>query len=43
VKEVLVCVSRGSSPEKQYHSSSIDENEQKKKKIFFLDVSLGIG
>lgn len=39
VKEVLVSISRGSSPEKQYHSSSIDMNDKKKKKLTFSDVS----
>jgi hypothetical protein len=39
VTEVLVCISRGSSPEKQSHHSSLDKDEYKKKKVAFLDVS----
>jgi len=46
VKEILVCVSRGPSPEKQLHQqiyhlhSSSDEDEQKNKRLVLVDVSL---
>lgn len=45
VKEVVVCVSRGASPEKQHHPSISslhtfsDEGDEKKKRLLSVDVS----
>jgi hypothetical protein len=42
VKEVLVCITRGSSPEKQVHQTFLDENEKTKKKTVSISVSSGM-
>jgi hypothetical protein len=45
VKEIVVCVSRGSSPEKQHHPpisplhTFSDEGEEKRKRLLTVDVS----